>query len=128
MGGRQLDSQVFFSILTSRLLPRGSNCLILHFVLFYFLAAFREASFLGQWCGSSSKLKSNRINHSFCESVRLPRQEMQKTWVLSLNQEDPLEKVMAPTPVFMPGKSHGQRTLAGYSPWGLKESDMTDVT
>ena len=29
-----------------------------------------------------------------------------------------------PTPVFLPGKSHGQRSLVGYSPWGLKESDM----
>ena len=32
-------------------------------------------------------------------------------------QEDPLEKEMQPTPVFLPGKSHGQRSLAGYSPW-----------
>ena len=31
-----------------------------------------------------------------------------------------------PTPVFLPGKSHGQRSLAGYSPWGHKESDMTE--
>ena len=30
-----------------------------------------------------------------------------------------------PTPVFLPGESHGQRSLAGYSPWGHKESDMT---
>ena len=30
------------------------------------------------------------------------------------------------TPVFLPGKSHGQRSLAGYSPWGRKESDMTE--
>ena len=29
-----------------------------------------------------------------------------------------------PTPVFLPGKSHGQRNLKGYSPWGLKESDV----
>jgi len=29
-----------------------------------------------------------------------------------------------PTPVFLPGKSHGQRKLKGYSPWGLKESDV----
>ena len=29
-------------------------------------------------------------------------------------------------PVFSPGKSHRQRSLAGYSPWGLKESDMTE--
>ena len=31
-----------------------------------------------------------------------------------------------PTPVFLPGKSHGQGSLAGYSPWGHKEPDMTE--
>ena len=31
-----------------------------------------------------------------------------------------------PTPVFLPGKSHGQWRLAGYSPWGCEESDMTE--
>ena len=31
-----------------------------------------------------------------------------------------------PTPVFLPGKFHGQRGLAGYSPWGHKESDVTE--
>ena len=30
-----------------------------------------------------------------------------------------------PTPVFLPGKFHGQRSLVGYSPWGCKELDMT---
>ena len=30
-----------------------------------------------------------------------------------------------PTPVFLLGESHGQRSLAGYSPWGSQESDMT---
>ena len=30
-----------------------------------------------------------------------------------------------PLPVFLPGKSHGQRSMADYSPWGCKESDMT---
>ena len=30
-----------------------------------------------------------------------------------------------PTPVFLPGESHGQRSLAGFSPWGRKELDMT---
>ena len=33
---------------------------------------------------------------------------------------------MATTPVFVSRKSHGQRSLAGYSPWGRKESDTTD--
>ena len=31
-----------------------------------------------------------------------------------------------PTPVFLPGKFHGQRNLVGYSPWSRKESDMTE--
>ena len=31
-----------------------------------------------------------------------------------------------PTPVFLPGESLGQRSLAGYSPWGCKESYMTE--
>ena len=31
-----------------------------------------------------------------------------------------------PTPVFLPGESHGQRNLVGYSPWGCKESDTTE--
>ena len=39
-----------------------------------------------------------------------------------------LEKSQAPTPVFLPGESHGQRSLVGYSPWGHKESDMTEGT
>ena len=42
--------------------------------------------------------------------------------------EDPLVEGMATTPVFLPGESHGQSSLAGYSPWGHKESDMTEVT
>ena len=33
---------------------------------------------------------------------------------------------MEPTPVFSPGESHGQRSLAGYSPWGRRESDMIE--
>ena len=53
---------------------------------------------------------------------------MQKAPVQSLGQEDPLEKEMATTPVFLPGESHGQRSLAGSSPWDRKESDMTEHT
>jgi len=40
--------------------------------------------------------------------------EMQETWVQSLGQENPLEKGMAVTPVFLPGEFHGQRSLASY--------------
>ena len=51
---------------------------------------------------------------------------MLETQVWSLGQEDPLEKEMATIPVLLPGKSHGQRSLVGYSPWSRKESDMTE--
>ena len=51
---------------------------------------------------------------------------MQETWVQSLDREDPLEKEWLPTLVFSPGKSHGQRSLMGYSPWGHKELDRTE--
>ena len=49
-----------------------------------------------------------------------------ETQVQSLGQEDPLEKEMAPTPVFFPEKSKGQRSLAGYSTEGRKELDATE--
>ena len=52
---------------------------------------------------------------------------MQETQVWSLGQKDPLEKGLTPFPVFVPGEFHGQRSLAGYSPWGNKESDTTDT-
>ena len=45
---------------------------------------------------------------------------MQETWVWSLGWEDPLEKEMQPTPVFLPGKSQEQRSLSGYSLWCCK--------
>ena len=51
---------------------------------------------------------------------------MQDTWVRSLVWEDPLEKERPPTPVFLLGESHGQRSLIGYSPWGRKELDVTE--
>ena len=49
---------------------------------------------------------------------------LQKTRVLSLGQEDPQEK--EPTLIFSPGKSHGQRSMAGCHPWGPEVSDMTE--
>ena len=47
---------------------------------------------------------------------------MQETQVQSLGWEDPLEKEMATHSVFLPGKSHGQRNLAGLT----KQWDMTE--
>ena len=54
---------------------------------------------------------------------------MQERQVPSLGWEDAPEREMTTcTPVFLPGKSHGQRSLAGYSSSVCKESDMTDAT
>ena len=38
----------------------------------------------------------------------------------------PWRKKWQPISIFLPEKSHGQRSLAGYSPWGLKELDVTE--
>ena len=47
-------------------------------------------------------------------------------WVQSLGQGDLLEKDMETLSVFLPGGSRRQRSLAGYGPWGRKESDATE--
>ena len=38
----------------------------------------------------------------------------------------PWRRAWQPTPVLLPGESHGQRSLAGYSPWGHKGSDAAE--
>ena len=57
---------------------------------------------------------------------------MQKTCVWSLSWADPMEKgwrrQWQPTPVLLPGKSHGRRSLVDCSPWGHKELDTYWVT
>ena len=50
------------------------------------------------------------------------RQEM---WVQSLDQDDLLEEETATHSSILPWKSHGQRSLVGYNPWGHRKSDMT---
>ena len=53
-------------------------------------------------------------------------QEPQEMWVPSLGREDFLEEEMATHSSILPKKSHGQRSLVGYSPRGRKESDSTE--
>ena len=52
----------------------------------------------------------------------------QETWVQPLGQEDLLEKAIVTTLAFLPGKSHGQRSLVCYSPWGHKNVSRDLVT
>ena len=58
-----------------------------------------------------------------CQCKRLRRPGFDP-WVGKL----PWRRKWLPTPVFLPGESHGQRSLVGYSAWGYKESDTTEVT
>ena len=71
------------------------------------------------------------IGSQFMNKARrifLVKQSACHAGVRSLGQEDPLEEGMLPTPVFLPGEFHGQRSLVGYSPWGCKELDTTEAT
>ena len=51
---------------------------------------------------------------------------MQEIQVQSLGQEDTWRRKWQPTPVFLPGEFHGQRSLVGYSPWGHQELELTE--
>ena len=55
--------------------------------------------------------------------------QWRKSKILRFNiwvKKIPWRRKWHPTPVFLPGESHGQRSLAGYSPWGHEESDMIE--
>ena len=52
----------------------------------------------------------------------LPEMQEFDPWVGKI----PWRRKWQPTPVFLPEKSHGWRSLVGYSPWGHKESDTTE--
>ena len=51
---------------------------------------------------------------------------VQETQLLSWVRKIPWRREWLSTPVFLPGKAHGQRSFAVCSPWGHKESDMTE--
>ena len=69
---------------------------------------------IGTWGGASDK-------ESTCQCRRQKRQELDP-WVRKI----PWRRAWQPTPVFLPGKPHGQRRLASCSPWGCKELDTTE--
>ena len=64
---------------------------------------------------------SGKKIHLQCRSHRRPGFD---PWVGKI----PWRRKWQPTPVFLPGEFCGQRSLVGYSPWGCKESAMTEVT
>ena len=51
---------------------------------------------------------------------------MRETWNNPWVGKIPQRRAWQPTPIFLPGESHGPRSLAGYRPWGRKKADMTE--
>ena len=68
-------------------------------------------------------IESNQQNQSFRQNVLCSRPGF-NPWVRMI----PWRREWQPTPVFLPGKSHGQRSLPGYSPWGCKRVGHNLVT
>ena len=52
----------------------------------------------------------------------------QRLWFDPWVRKIPWRRAWKPTPVFLPEEFYGQRSLVGYSPWGHKELDATEVT
>ena len=85
------------------------------------------------WGRKESNMTEHAHTHTFLMPIIIwwdfPRGSLVKNlpamlemWVWSLGREDPLERKQQHSPVFLPGKSHGQRILAGYNPWCYKRT------
>ena len=82
-----------------------------------------------------SKVSKKKIIHPKL-SIRFNGNSIQKHWEWSLLNLTEfslcaillLRRKWQYTPVFLPGESHGQRSLAGHGPWGRRDSDTTEVT
>ena len=75
---------------------------------------------------TDNKLKNEYVETSLVTQMIKSLPAVQETWVQSLGQEDPWRRKWLPIPVFLPGEFYGHKSLAGYSPWGHKELDMTE--
>ena len=76
--------------------------------------------------GSLAELTSPQAWASLEKLTNLPA--MQEIQIRSLGGEDPLEEGIATHSAILTWRiPHGQRSLVGYSPWGLKESDTTET-
>ena len=90
--------------------------------------------FLTTWTGQLNSLSENVIWPSWTENYELPWWLRGSSVCLKCGRprfdpwvgKIPWRRKWQPTPVLLPGKFHGQRILVGYSPWGRKESNMTE--
>ena len=96
-----------------------------------------------EWSGCQSQRRRVSPELPFCRKadpfqgpklgscLTLRNEFFKETYVLTKQEISGLERSSKrrnwqPTPVFLPGKSYGWRSLVGYSPWGHKELDMTE--
>ena len=111
------------------------KCAIFNTILFSTCLAQLEHSFCPKsfwefpipyllWPVSSQNEEIHYFFLNFYMAKNLPT--MQETHVWSLDWEDPWRRERQPTPVFLSGEFRGQRSLADYRPWGLKESDISE--
>ena len=84
----------------------------------------------GGMCLLPSAVRTNRWGRvegwKLCEGLSLEPSMAQGTQMFKGKQSFPRRRQWHPTPVLLPGKSHGWRSLVGYSPWGLEELDTTE--
>ena len=104
-------------------------CCLHHRVLPSEVLGFNESLSCDFPCGSvantlSSQSRGPRFNPwSGAQRLKcLCRRPGFDTWVRKI----PWRRKWQPTPVLLPGESHGGRSMVGYSPWGHKESDTTE--
>ena len=106
----------YFSLFASfHSLDSLSNSKTIHFFLLKIIIALlrytSHSILLPRWhSGKESANAGKAREHRF------------SPWVWKI----PWRRKQQSTPVFLPGESHGQRSLVGYSPWGHKEQDMTE--
>ena len=123
-----------YELLTTRLLcpwdSRGKNTgvgchALLHAI---FLTQGSNLSLL-HWQGYSLSLRHQESPHMSLQLGKIIYDKAYfiiKCWLVHVIYW--LSREWQPTPVFLPGEFHGQRSLVGYSPWGCTELDTTDTT
>ena len=122
-----LDPQVSFLLLPFSL-ERAAVCLLVTFAqqLTLLTLSFmgnvppntRKQS--GQWLTMLPGLSQGPFTTSLVAQTGKNPPVVQETWVPSLGRKIPWRREWHPIAVFLPGEFHGQRSLAGYSPWGRK--------
>ena len=98
-------------------------------VLVFMGATNREG--VVSYSGAPSQVVESCVSLQWASQVALviknpPANAGDRCWFYTWVRKIPERRAWKPTPVFLPGECHGQRTLVDYCPWGHKESDMSE--